>query len=315
MGLRNLPFTEIPCIIFIMTKKAISLFSSLGLLLAAAIWGFAFVIVKDSLDYIGAVWMLAFRFTIATTALALLYSRKLKNLTRRAWLHGGFLGLYLFLAYLLQTIGCNYTTAGKNAFLTTSYVFFIPLLLWLFTKKRPAWYVFFCAIMSVSGIGLLALGTGDGGMVNFGDILTLICGIFYALHIIFTSKYDKEHDPILLTVLQFLFAVAFSWIFAPVLDGSFPLAQIQKPRVIVSMLYLGLLSTMVCFVLQNVGLKFLPSAWASLLLSFESVFGVIFSTIVLGEKITLRMGIGCALIFAAVVIAQTLPEIANKEKK
>ena len=315
MGLRNLSFAEIPCIIFIMTKKGISFFSSLGLLLAAAIWGFAFVIVKDSLDYIGAVWMLAFRFTIATTALALLYSRKLKKLTRRAWLHGGFLGLYLFLAYLLQTIGCNYTTAGKNAFLTTSYVFFIPLLLWLFTKKRPAWYVFFCAIMSVSGIGLLALGTGDGGMVNFGDILTLICGIFYAVHIIFTSKYDEEHDPILLTVLQFLFAAAFSWIFAPIWDGSFPLVQIRNPRVIVSMLYLGLLSTMVCFVLQNVGLKFLPSAWASLLLSFESVFGVIFSTIVLGEKITLRMGIGCALIFAAVVLVQTLPEIANKEKK
>ena len=152
-------------------------------------------------------------------------------------------------------------------------------------------------------------------MVNFDDILTLICGIFYAVHIIFTSTYDEEHDPILLTVLQFLFAAAFSWIFAPILDSSFPLAQIQNPRVIVSMLYLGLLSTMVCFVLQNVGLKFLPSAWASLLLSFESVFGVIFSTIVLGKTITLRMEIGCALIFVAVVLAQTLPETANKEKK
>ena len=72
---------------------------------------------------------------------------------------------------------------------------------------------------------------------------------------------------------------------------------------------------MVCFVLQNVGLKYLPSAWASLLLSFESVFGVIFSTIVLGEKITLRMGFGCALIFAAVVLAQVLPEILGEKRK
>lgn len=298
-----------------MTKQTTSLLSSAGILFAAAIWGFAFVVVKDSLNYIGAVWMLAFRFTIAAIALALLYSRKLKTLTRRTWIHGGVLGLYLFLAYLLQTIGCNYTTAGKNAFLTTIYVFLIPLFLWIQTKKRPAWYVFACAAMSITGIGLLALGTGDAGAVNAGDLLTLACGVFYAIHIIFTAKYNGEHDPILLTVLQFLFAAAFSWICAPVIDGTFPLGQVQNPRVIASMLYLGLLSTMVCFVLQNVGLKFLPSAWASLLLSFESVFGVLFSTIILGEKITLRMGAGCVLIFAAVVLAQTLPEIIEKREK
>ncbi|WP_294430477.1 DMT family transporter [uncultured Treponema sp.] len=295
-----------------MNKKSVSLLSASGLLLAAAVWGFAFVIVKDSLDYIGAVWMLAFRFTIAAFALALLYCKKLKMLTRRAWIHGGILGFYLFTAYLVQTIGCKYTTAGKNAFLTTIYVFFVPLFLWIQTKKRPAWYVFVCALMSITGIGLLALGTSDGGNVNIGDVLTLICGIFYALHIIFTAKYNEEHDPILLTVLQFLFASIFSWICAPLFDGRFPLEQIQNPRVIVSMLYLGLFSTMLAFVLQNVGLKYLPSALASLLLSFESVFGVIFSTIVLGEKLTLRMGAGCTLIFAAVVLAQTLPEILKK---
>ena len=299
-------------IIFIMSQKSISFFSSIGLLLAAAIWGFAFVVVKDSLEYIGAVWMLAFRFTIAALALALLYCKKLKTLTRRAWIHGGLLGLYLFLAYLVQTIGCDYTTAGKNAFLTTIYVFFIPLFLWILTKHRPAWYIFLCALMSITGIGLLALGTGDSGSVNLGDILTLACGIFYAVHIIFTEKYDQEHDPILLTVLQFAFAALFSWISAPIMDGAFPLEQIQNPRVLLSMAYLGIFSTMIAFVLQNVGLKYVPSALASLLLSFESVFGVLFSTIILGEKITLRMGFGCALIFSAVVLAQTLPELMKK---
>ncbi len=302
-------------IIFFMTKQTTSLLSSAGLLLAAAIWGFAFVIVKDSLDYIGATWMLAFRFSIAALVLTLIYGRKLKILTLRAWFHGGILGFYLFTAYLVQTIGCKYTTAGKNAFLTTIYVFLIPLFLWAITKRRPAWYVFLCAIMSVAGIGLLALGTGDTGAVNIGDVLTLICGIFYAIHIIFTAKYNHEHSPLLLTLLQFLFASAFSWIAAPILDGVFPLEQIQNPRIIVSMLYLGLFSTLVCFVLQNVSLKYLPSAWASLLLSFESVFGVLFSTIILGEKITLRMGFGCALIFAAVVLAQVLPEIIEKRRQ
>lgn len=298
-----------------MTKRTIYLFSAIGLLLAAAIWGFAFVVVKDSLDYIGAVWMMAFRFTIAAIALALIYCAKLKNLTRRAWMHGAILGAYLFGAYLFQTIGCGYTTAGKNAFLTTIYVFLVPLFLWILVKKRPSWYVFVCAIMSVVGIGLLALGTGDTGTINVGDVLTLVCGIFYAIHIIFTAKYDYEHDPILLTVLQFLFAALFSWIVAPFIDGAFPLDQVTNPRVIISMLYLGLLSTMVAFVLQNVGLKYLPSALAALLLSFESVFGVLFSTLFLRERITLRMGFGCVLIFLAVLLAQTLPELLKKKEE
>ena len=305
-----------------MTKKSISVWASVGLLLAAAIWGFAFVIVKDSLDYIGAVWMMAFRFSIAPVALAVIYCARLKTLTARAWVHGAVLGLYLFLAYLFQTIGCGYTTAGKNAFLTTIYVMLIPLFLWVLTKKRPAWYVFACAAMSLTGIGLLALGTGADeaaasasvavGAVNIGDVLTLVCGIFYAIHIIFTAKYDQEHDPILLTVLQFVFAALFSWISAPIMDGAFPLEQIQNPRVLLSMAYLGIFSTMIAFVLQNVGLKYVPSALASLLLSFESVFGVLFSTIILGEKITLRMGSGCVLIFSAVELAQTLPELMKK---
>lgn len=298
-----------------MTKKITSLASSIALLLAAAIWGFGFVVVKDSLDYIGAVWMMAFRFTIAAAALAFLYGRKLKNITRKTCFHGLILGLYLFIAYLVQTIGCNYTTAGKNAFLTTIYVFFIPVFLWIIDRRRPAWYVFLCAIMSVTGIGMLALGTGDTGAVNIGDILTLICGIFYAIHIIFTSKYDKYHDPILLTLLQFFAVTIFSWIFAPFYDGAFPIEQIQNSRVILSMVYLGFFATMMCFIFQNVGLKYLPSTWASLLLSFESVFGVIFSVILLGEKLTLRMGFGCALIFTAVVLAQILPEIIEKRKQ
>ena len=80
------------------------------------------------------------------------------------------------------------------------------------------------------------------------------------------------------------------------------------------MLYLGVFSTLVAFVLQNVGLKYLPSAWTSLLMSFESVFGVLFGLIVLGEHLTARMAAGCALIFIAVVLAQVLPELKKREE-
>ncbi len=289
-----------------MTGKTTSVLASFGLVLTAAIWGFAFVVVKDSLDYIGAVYMIAIRYSIAALVMALIFINKWRLLDARYLRHGLLTGIFLFTAYTTQTIGCDYTTAGKNAFLTTVYVILIPLISWALYKKRPGWYVFVAAILSLTGIGLLALGTGDTAGLNLGDGLTLVCGLFYALHIIWTAKYNEQGDDTLfLTLLQFVVCALLGWIFAPVYDGAFPAAGIQNPRVIGSMLYLGLLSTMLCFSLQNIGLKYVQSSLASLFLSFESVFGVLFSTLFLHEKLTLRMGIGCVLIFLAVVLAET----------
>lgn len=290
-----------------MNKRSTQVFASLGLLLTAAIWGFAFVVVKDSLDYVGSVYMVAIRFSIAAIGLAVIFCKRLKKIDRKHLLMGGVTGLFLFLAYLVQTIGCSYTTAGKNAFLTTIYVILIPLFGWPLYKKRPHWHVFVAAGLSLTGIGLLALGGDDISGINIGDILTLFCGLFFALHILWTEKCNKEGcDTIIITMLQFAFAALFGWILAPFMDGGFPIAAIQTPKVVLSMLYLGLFSSMICFSLQNIGLKYVQSSLASLFLSFESVFGVLFSTIFLHETLTLKMAVGCALIFSAIVIAECL---------
>ena len=290
-----------------MNKRSTQVFASLGLLLTAAVWGFAFVVVKDSLDYVGSVYMVAIRFSIAAIGLAIIFCKRLKKIDKKHLLMGGVTGLFLFLAYLVQTIGCSYTTAGKNAFLTTIYVILIPLIGWPLYKKRPQWHVFLAAGLSLTGIGLLALGGDDISGINIGDILTLLCGLFFALHILWTEKCNKEGcDTIIITMLQFAFAAFFGWILAPFMDGAFPIVAIQTPKVVLSMLYLGLFSSMICFSLQNIGLKYVQSSLASLFLSFESVFGVLFSTIFLHETLTLKMAAGCMLIFSAIVIAECL---------
>ena len=290
-----------------MNKRSTQVFASLGLLLTAAVWGFAFVVVKDSLDYVGSVYMVAIRFSIAAIGLAIIFCKRLKKIDKKHLLMGGVTGLFLFLAYLVQTIGCSYTTAGKNAFLTTIYVILIPLISWPLYKKRPHWHVFVAAGLSLTGIGLLALGDDDISGINIGDILTLLCGLFFALHILWTEKCNKEGcDTIIITMLQFAFAAFFGWILAPFMDGAFPIVAIQTPKVVLSMLYLGLFSSMICFSLQNIGLKYVQSSLASLFLSFESVFGVLFSTIFLHETLTLKMAVGCVLIFSAIVIAECL---------
>jgi len=233
------------------------------------------------------------------------------------WLHGALLGALLFSAYAFQTVGCKYTTAGKNAFLTTIYVILVPLIGWPLNKKKPGVTTFIAAILSVTGIGLLALKNENGSLLsmNIGDVLTLVCGVFYAVHILFVEKFDAAEDPLLLTVLQFAFAALFSWIAAPCMDGAFPAASLTNMRVVVSMLYLGVFSTMIAFMLQNVCLKYVPSALASLFLSLESVFGVLFGTVLLHEHMTLRMVIGCVLIFSAILLAEVIPQIVKKNQE
>lgn len=299
-----------------MNSKFISFFSSFGLLLCAAIWGFAFVVVKDSLEFIGAFYMVAVRYTLAAIVMALIIAKRWKKINKNYLLHGVISGFFLGMGYITQTIGCDFTTAGKNAFLTTIYVILIPFIAWLLYKKRPEWYVFVAAVMSVTGIGLLALGTGDTTGLNKGDIFTLICGVFYALHIVWTEKYNKQgDDTLLLTNIQFFVAAALSWILAPIYDGKQDMSVLLNSRVLVSMLYLGLFSTMLCFTLQNMGLKYVKSSLASLFLSFESVFGVLFSCIILHEVLTLRMFFGCVLIFLAIVLAETKFQFFGKKEK
>lgn len=287
-----------------MNKKLIGILASGGLILTAAIWGFAFVVVKDSVDTIPPVYMVSIRYTIAAVLLGFVLIPQFKKLNRYYWIHGAVTGLMLALGYITQTIGCKYTTAGKNAFLTTIYVILIPLISWPLNKKRPHFVVFLSAVMALVGIGLLAL-RNEGGVLGFnvGDILTLICGLFYALHIIFTAKFSQDKNPVILTWIQFIVASVFSWAVSPLIDGSFSVALLKSSRVIFSMLYLGIFSSLVAFLLQNICLKYMESSLASLFLSLESVFGVIFSAIFLRERMTLVMIFGCVLIFAAITIA------------
>ena len=283
-------------------KKSIAGLSSAGLLLTALIWGFAFVVVKNSLDLVDPIYMLAFRFSIAAVGLSVIFVKRLKRIDLAILKSGFILGALLFAGYAFQTIGCKYTTAGKNAFLTAVYVVIVPFLHWLINRQKTGRLHIIAAIIAVAGIGLISF-QGDWS-VNIGDLLTLICGLAYATHIVFIEKYTARQDPVLLTILQLGFAAAMSWLLAPVMEGGFPQGAL-RPDIIASMLYLGLLSTMLAFFLQNVCQKYTSPSTAAILLSTESVFGVVFSVIFLSEQIPVRMAAGCTLIFAAIIMAES----------
>ncbi len=282
-------------------KSKTTLLASLGLVAAPVIWGFAFVVVKSSLDIIPPLYMMAFRFTIAFIGLILIYFKRLGEIDKTYVKEGVVLGIFLYLSYLFQTYGCKYTTAGKNAFLTTIYVVLVPYFNWIICKKRPKAYTVAAAVAAIFGIGLLSL---DGNLaINIGDALTIVCGVGYAIHMVYVNKYTQNHDPIILTLLQIGVTAALSWLTAPVLDGGFPHSSLT-PEGIYSMLYLGLLSTMLAYLLQNIGQKHTKPATAALLLSLESVFGMLFSVIFLHEVLTAKMIVGCVIIFASIVFSE-----------
>lgn len=285
----------------IQDRKGIKALSALGLILTTIIWGSAFVVMKNSVDIISPTYLLALRFTIASIALIAVFFRRLKQINKTELLCGSLLGIFLFISYLLQTYGVKYTTASKNAFITTLYVIIVPFLHWFFNKKRPSMKNIGAAVIAVFGLALISL-EGDFS-VNMGDLLTLFCGLFFAFHIVFIDRYTEHHDPVRLTVIQMVIAAMLSWILAPVLEGAQDFTVIDG-AMLIGLLYLGIFSTMICFLLQNVGQKHLSPNTASIILSFEAVFGLIFSVIFLREEVTPKLMAGCILMFASVIISE-----------
>lgn len=283
------------------SQKKTSIFFSFLLLLTAMIWGFGFIVVKNSLDYLSTLYLLSFRFSIGFLGMALVSIKFFKKINKKYLLQGMLLGGCMFLAFWFQIEAVSYTTVGKNAFLTAAYVVFVPLLSWLLYRKKVTAQVILATILCFTGIGLLSLDSTLS--INLGDILTLICAIFYALHIVFSSKFfDQGSSPVLLNVLQLGFAALYAWFFA-LLTQPFPTAGINRDTVI-GILYLGICCTMLAFLFQALGQKHTSPTVASIILCTESVFGVIFSVIFLHEQMSIKMVIGCTIIFIALILTQ-----------
>lgn len=275
-----------------------------ALVTATIIWGSSFFIMKNTLDSIGSFYLLAIRFTIASVLLSLVFFRKYRLINREYILGGIVLGAFIGSAYVVQTIGLSFTTPGKNAFLTAVYCLIVPFLYWAVTKARPDAYNISAAVICMVGIGLVSINPGAEGVFNIGDILTLGGGFLYACHIIAVNRISPGKDIIFLTILQFVSAAVMIWIIAPFVD-VFPAGL--STGAWASLAYLGIMCTAVALMLQNVGQKYTEPSTAALLLSLESVFGVIFSIIFADEQMTFRLVLGFALIFAALVLSEVKP--------
>ncbi|MBO5340063.1 MAG: DMT family transporter [Oscillospiraceae bacterium] len=269
---------------------------------AAIIWGTSFFIMKNTLDAMPVFSLLAIRFTAGAVLLSMVCWKKWRYFSRDYVWRGAIIGLFLFLAYTVQTFGLERTTPSKNAFLTAVYCVMVPFLYWAVMGHRPDRYNIIAAFLCVTGVGLVSLN-GDL-TVNMGDVLTLIAAGFYAAHIIAVEKVSPGKDIYLLTVFQFAFAAVYSWVGCLLLE-DFPVQAVCDPAVFLPLGYLCVMATTAALLFQNVGQIWSDPASASVILSLESVFGVLFSVIFYGDLVTLPMMLGFVCIFIAVVCSET----------
>ena len=210
------------------------------------------------------------------------------------------MGVFLFIAFVVQTIGLVYTTPSKNAFLTAVNVVIVPFLgVFVYRQKLDKIGVI-SSLLTLIGIGVLSLEQDLS--INIGDFLTLICALGYALHIFFTSEFTKNHSPIVLTGVQFTVTFVLSLI-VQVLLGEGNLNANSTGYV--GALYLGVFSTTLAFLLQTICQKKVDGTKTAIILSTEAVFGTLFSIIFLHELITIRMIIGSIIIFISIIMAET----------
>lgn len=290
-----------------MKKKIEGIFS---LLLATLIWGGAFVAQSKGMDLIGPMTFQAVRCAMAVLALivfiALIEIRQLSSYFKKwadpkLWKTGILCGIALFVATGLQQVALMYTDAGKAGFLTALYIVIVPLF-GLFFKKKPSPAAIVGIALAVVGMYLLCCAGVT--QINIGDILLIGCAIAFAVQITLVDRMAGQQDTLRLNCIQALVVAVISAVF---------MLFSEKPsgNLILScwlpLSYAGVLSMGAGYSLQIIGQKRLEPTAASMIMSLESVFAVVFGALILKETMTPWETIGCILVFGAVILSQ-LPE-------
>ncbi len=268
---------------------------------AAFIWGSSFVIVKESVTSIDPGILIAIRFFLASIAVYIMFYPKLKKITLPEIWRGVVIGIFLFSAYMVQTIGIQTTTSSKNAFLTATYVAILPFIYWAYYRKKPDRFNFSAAFLCLLGVGLISLNGSFG--IGMGDSFSLMAGLFFACHILSIKIFSPAINPYKMTLISFVTTSVLALGYGLVYE-NWPTADSFDLTTILSIMYLAVFCSALALLFQNIGLEMVDSMTGSVLLSLESVFSVVFS-ILYGEILTPKMFIGFAMIFLAVIISET----------
>ena len=272
------------------------------------------MVVKDALRDVSPLLFNLLRMVIATTVLAAIYHRDLRRLKRSYLAGGAIVGLCLAAGYSFQTAGLARTTPAKSAFITGLIVVIVPLLCAIpllrpATMRRPSLSAYGGALMAFAGILLLTTPSHTPWMallvsINTGDLLTLLCALGFALHVVALAHISPRLPLGTLAVLQ----LAFCTLIMAALLPAFEHPRLDlSPRLVIALLITGVLATAVAFTVQSWAQQRLSATQTALILALEPVFAFLTSYLFYGERLSIRASLGASLILCGIGVTELLP--------
>jgi len=299
-----------------MNSQAIK--ADLLMLIAAVIWGFAFVAQREGMETMGPFLFNGVRFLIGVIALSPVVwylskkpqpEHKAEVSTKKLLLAGTIAGLLLFVAISFQQVGLQYTTAGKAGFITGLYIFFVPLIGLFFGQKTGAG-TWLGATIALFGLYLLSIK--EDFSIAEGDSLQLICAVFFAAHVLYIGYFAKRMDPLKLSLIQYIVTGILSLLIAIAVELITWNMIIETAA---PLLYAGVMSTGVAYTLQVVAQQHAHSSHAAIILSLEGAFAVLGGWLLLDEYLSTRGLLGCGLMLTGMFLSQLLPKLDTVYKR
>jgi len=295
-----------------MPNKAMQ--ANLMMLLAASIWGFAFVAQRVGMETMGPHWFNSLRFFIGVVALAPVViwmdraqakssTEGPKSSTKTLLMGGAVAGLLLFIGATFQQVGLQYTTAGKAGFITGMYIFFVPLI-GLFFRMKTGLGTWLGAAIALWGLYLLSIN--EDFTLSKGDTLQLICAVAFAGHVLMIGYLASRMDTVKLSLVQFFVAGLLAMILALYFE-QLTWGMIKSTAV--PLLFAGVMSTGIAYTLQTIAQQHAHPSHAAIILSSEGVFAVIGGFLLLNEVLPAQGLLGCGLILAGMLMSQLMPRL------
>lgn len=273
--------------------------AELGMLAVAMIWGATFVLVKNALADIGPYLFLGIRFTLAFLVLAIISYSSIKKTTALTMRDGVLLGFFLFIGYVFQTVGLQYTSSSNAGFITGLSVVLVPLIDSALNRRMPSPGTILTVLLAACGLYLLSVPAGSFHLA-YGDLLILVCSFAFALHVIFVDRVSHRHNAVAITGVQILFV----GIACMCLGLAFePMPQTWTPNAIIAIVITAIFATTLAFLLQNALQQYSTPTRVAVVLAAEPVFAALAGYLWAGELLGQRGLTGAALILGAMLLS------------
>ncbi len=283
--------------------------ADMAMLGAALFWGSGFAVTDRLLNSCSPLWLLTFRFVPSGMLLSLVFWKRLRRISRRDFLRGSLLGVFLFTVFLAHIYGLVLSTPGKQSFLAGANVVIVPFLYALFYRIWPSKWAFTAAGLTTAGI--LTMAFTPGMQFNLGDTFSLILAFGVALHCIFVGNLTRKMDSCALTALQ-ISGAAVCFLGAALLLEPFPAFANGGRDLLWGIPYVALFVTVIPFLIQTVAQRYSPEVHAAILLSMESLFGYIIAIFMGQESLHLQIVFGGLLILGGVFTAELETYLAKR---